>query len=77
MSSLAMIMATKGHSFTPATLNNWLVSHHGYESGDLLVWSAVDSLGKVHFQGIENPSMKTVINGVNAVGTPYSPRTRM
>jgi len=52
MSSVAMYLSTRGHSFTPGTLNTWLTSHGGYASSDLLVWASVDVLG-VAFQGMQ------------------------
>eukprot|EP00043_Microstomoeca_roanoka_P018980 m.207899 g.207899 ORF g.207899 m.207899 type:complete len:185 (+) comp16921_c1_seq3:2136-2690(+) len=66
MSSVAMLLNTRGVGFNPASLNNWLIQNGGYESGDLIVWSAVDKLGKTAFQGIENPAMSDVIDGLNA-----------
>ena len=48
MSSVSMALAGNGYKVggqtaTPATLNSWLRSHHGY-SGNLFVWGAVKSL---------------------------------
>lgn len=53
MSSLAMYLTTRGHSFTPKTLNEWLIGNGGYASGDLLVWSAANKLG-LSYQGQEH-----------------------
>jgi len=53
MSSLAMYLTTRGHEFTPHSLNEWLKGNSGYASGDLLVWSAADKLG-LSYQGQEH-----------------------
>jgi len=52
MSDVSMILASEGIKIegkesTPLTLNDWLVTHHGYISGDLLVWNAIAVLGDV------------------------------
>ncbi len=36
MSSVTMFVAGRGHSFNPSSMNQWLIQHGGYESGDLL-----------------------------------------
>lgn len=41
MSSVAMMLATKGASVNPASLDSWLTRNGGYESGCDIVWSAV------------------------------------
>jgi len=45
MSSVAMIMRTRGANVNPGTFNSWLRNNGGYVSGNLLVWSASDKLG--------------------------------
>jgi ABC-type bacteriocin/lantibiotic exporter with double-glycine peptidase domain len=50
MSSASMALKGTGHDFNPSSLNAWLKSHGGYVSGDLFVWSAINSLG-LNFQG--------------------------
>jgi len=50
MSSVAMSIATYGEMIygdlaDPGSLNKWLTSNHGYASGDLIVWAAIDALG--------------------------------
>jgi len=44
MSSVAMILKTRGVDVNPGTLNTWLKSHHGYAGGDELEWTAVNAL---------------------------------
>jgi len=45
MSSVAMILKTKGTDVNPGTLNSWLRNHNGYEGGDELMWASVDAFG--------------------------------
>jgi len=47
MSSVSMILKTKGTNVNPGTLNTWLRGHGGYEGGDELVWASVDAYGTV------------------------------
>eukprot|EP00483_Globobulimina_turgida_P007496 UN07510 len=63
MTSVAMMLGHYGvNNENPGELNKWLDSHGGYADGDLLVWSAVDSLGSPHpsYQGQEKPSVATL-----------------
>eukprot|EP00049_Salpingoeca_infusionum_P026476 m.25860 g.25860 ORF g.25860 m.25860 type:complete len:187 (+) comp8775_c1_seq1:113-673(+) len=66
MSSVAMMLKTKGANYNPGTLNEWLKNNGGYASGDLLVWSAVNKLGVVSFQAIENPDIASVQSGLSS-----------
>jgi hypothetical protein len=66
MSSVAMILRTRGVNTNPGVFNNWLRSDGGYASGCELVWGAADKFGKTSFQGIENPSFATTCSGINA-----------
>jgi hypothetical protein len=45
MSSVAMALTRYGANYNPGQLNDWLKSHSGYASGNLIVWGAVRSLG--------------------------------
>ena len=66
MSSLAMYLSSRGHAMSPHDLNQWLKGHGGYESGDLLVWGSVDSLG-ISYQGQEHDvSVATLTAGLEA-----------
>mmetsp|Transcript_30034 Transcript_30034/g.41248 ORF Transcript_30034/g.41248 Transcript_30034/m.41248 type:complete len:199 (+) Transcript_30034:39-635(+) len=66
MSSVAMILATKGCSYTPSTLNSWLKSHSGYANGCDIYWGSVDKLGCTAFQAIETASETEICNGLKA-----------
>jgi len=55
MTSVTNILAAEGvqlngQTITPASFNNWLKSHNGFASGNLLMWGAAASLG-LRFDG--------------------------
>jgi hypothetical protein len=64
MSSVAMILQTKGASKDPHTLNDWLNGNGGYASGCNIVWASVDKLGVTSFQAIEKASEDAICNGL-------------
>eukprot|EP01110_Echinostelium_bisporum_P011368 TRINITY_DN51_c0_g1_i1.p1 TRINITY_DN51_c0_g1~~TRINITY_DN51_c0_g1_i1.p1 ORF type:complete len:155 (-),score=55.27 TRINITY_DN51_c0_g1_i1:16-435(-) len=60
MSSVAMILATRGVSVDPSSFNSWLDGNGGYESGCGIIWSTADKFGKTAFQGLENASYDAI-----------------
>merc|ERR1711988_100318 len=60
MSCVAMILAGRGASVNPGTLNQWLTLNGGYASKDLIIWSAVDSHFRVSYQGQIKPDSSTL-----------------
>lgn len=60
MSCVSMILAGRGASVNPGTLNQWLTSNGGYASKDLIIWSAVDSHFGVSYQGQIKPDSSTL-----------------
>jgi len=66
MSSVAMILATKGWKGNPGTLNTWLKANGGYVSGCDIVWSTVNKLGLITYQGSETAAYSTICTGVQA-----------
>jgi len=66
MSSVAMILATKGAGKDPSSLNSWLKSHGGYSSGCLINWASVDALGYTKYQGKQTPTETEMCNGIKA-----------
>jgi len=66
MSSVAMILATKGAGKNPSSLNSWLKSNGGYSSGCLINWASVDTLGFTKYQGKETPTETEMCNGLAA-----------
>jgi hypothetical protein len=65
MSSVAMILATKGAGKDPGSLNSWLKSNGGYSSGCLINWGSVDKLGYTKYQGKESPTESEICNGLS------------
>ena len=51
MSSVAMMLATRGVSVDPASLNDWLINNGGFYDGCGLLWAVPDQFGVTSFQG--------------------------
>jgi len=66
MSSVAMMLNTKGAALDPSSFNTWLIHNGGYVSGCDIIWSKADSFGKTKFQGIEKAAEADICNGVKA-----------
>jgi len=65
MSSVAMLLVTRGWSGTPGTLDTWLTNNGGYANGCDLYWGSVDKLGHTHCMGFETASYADVCTGVS------------
>jgi hypothetical protein len=66
MTSVAMMLATKGAGKDPSSLDSWLTQNGGYSSGCLINWASVDRLGYTKYQGKESPSESEICNGLAA-----------
>lgn len=66
MSSVAMILATKGTGHNPSTLDSWLTSNGGYANGCNIYWGSVDAFGVTSFQGKQTASESEICNGLAA-----------
>ncbi len=66
MSSVAMILATKGAGQNPASFDSWLTQNGGYANGCDIIWSRADAFGKTSFQGIQRASESEICNGLSA-----------
>ena len=66
MSSVAMMLTTKGTSKNPGQLNSWLKSNGGYSSGCLINWASVNVFGTVTYIGKQHPSETEICNGLAA-----------
>jgi hypothetical protein len=66
MSSVAMMLNTKGAGTDPAALNTWLGSHGGYASGCNIVWGSVNAFGKVKYQSMQTASEANICAGLKA-----------
>lgn len=65
MSSVAMILATKGTGHDPGTLDHWLTYNGGYSNGCDINWSTVDAFGVTSYQGIEWASEDEICWGLS------------
>jgi hypothetical protein len=65
MTSVAMILQTKGAGQDPASLNDWLTNNGGYMDGCGIYWGTVDAFGVTSFQGIETADEDAICNGLN------------
>jgi hypothetical protein len=66
MSSVAMILATKGTGHNPSSLDSWLTQNGGYADGCNIYWGSVNAFGVTSFQGIETASETEICNGIAA-----------
>jgi hypothetical protein len=66
MSSVAMILTTKGANHNPGNLDHWLTQNGGYSSGCLINWASVDAFGVTKFQGHQNPTESEICSGLSA-----------
>jgi hypothetical protein len=66
MSSVAMIIATKGGNYNPGNLDSWLTSNGGYSGGCNINWASVDKLGYTSFVGKQSPTESEICNGLSA-----------
>jgi len=65
MSSVAMMLATKGVGVDPGSLNSWLDDNGGYANGCDIIWATPDKWGVTSFQGIETASESEICNGLS------------
>ena len=65
MSSVAMILKTKGCNYDPGTLDSWLTKNGGYANGCNIYWAKPDALGCTHFQSIQKASESEICNGLS------------
>jgi len=66
MSSVAMILSTKGVWKNPGQLDEWLTQNGGYANGCDIYWGKVDAFGVTSFQGIERANEQEICNGLAA-----------
>lgn len=65
MSSVAMILATKGAGQNPGSFDSWLTKNGGYANGCDIIWSKADAFGVTHFQGIETANESEICTGLS------------
>ena len=66
MSSVAMILQTKGCNKTPSTLNTWLKGNGGYANGCEIYWGKADALGCTKYQSMETSTESQICSGLSA-----------
>jgi len=66
MSSVAMMLATRGVNTNPGAFNSWLDANGGYANGCDLIWARCDAFGKSQFQAIETASEAAICTGIAA-----------
>lgn len=67
MSSVAMMLDTKGCHYNPSTLDSWLTSNGGYADGCNIYWGSVDTFGCTTYIGKQNPTESEICNGLDAM----------
>jgi len=65
MSSVAMILKTKGANYNPSSLDKWLTSNGGYANGCEIYWGKVDAFGKTSYQGMETADESAICSGLS------------
>ncbi len=66
MTSVAMMLKTKGVNVDPSSLDAWLTNNGGYAGGCNIYWAKVDAFGATTFMGIEQANESEICNGLNA-----------
>jgi len=66
MSSVAMMLNTKGVDTNPGVLNAWLINNGGYANGCDIIWAKADAFGKTTFQAMETASEDSICSGISA-----------
>ena len=64
MSSVAMILATKGAGQNPSTFDSWLTKNGGYANGCEIYWGKADAFGKTTYQGMETANESEICSGL-------------
>src|SRR3546814_2285343 len=65
MSSVAMILQTKGAGQNPSTLDSWLTQNGGYADGCNIYWGKVDAFGVTTYRGMQTANEQEICNGLN------------
>lgn len=65
MSSVAMMLKTKGANVDPSSLDSYLTQHGGYANGCAIVWAKADDFGVTTFVGIQKANKQEICNGLS------------
>jgi len=66
MSSVAMMLNTKGVNVDPGSFNTWNQHNGGYASGCDIIWQKSDAFGKTKYQGKQKASEAELCAGIAA-----------
>jgi hypothetical protein len=64
MSSVAMMLATKGVNVDPSTLDSYLSNNGGYANGCNIYWGRADDFGVTTFVGMQVANEQEICNGL-------------
>jgi len=67
MTSVAMMLKTKGANVDPSSLDSYLTNNGGYASGCDIIWAKADDFGVTKFQGIEYADESAICSGLNSM----------
>ena len=65
MTSVAMMLKTKGAGVDPASLDSYLTTHGGYANGCNIIWARADDFGVTQFRSIQVASYNEICNGLS------------
>lgn len=65
MTSVAMMLKTKGAGVDPSSLDSYLTHNGGYANGCDIIWAKADDYGVTKFQGIEYANEQEICNGLS------------
>lgn len=65
MTSVAMMLTTKGANVDPGSLDVYLSDNGGYVNGCDIIWAKADDYGKTTFIAIEQASESEICNGLS------------
>ena len=65
ISSVAMMLATKGVSVDPSSFDIFLSDNGGYVDGCDIIWAMADAYGVTSFQGIEYADESAICDGLS------------
>jgi hypothetical protein len=64
LSSVAMMLASRGVAIDPGSLDSWLTQHGGYSGGCNIAWGAVNAFGRATFIAIQTVNEGDICNGL-------------
>jgi hypothetical protein len=65
MTSVAMMLTSKGTNMDPGALDSYLTRNGGYANGCEIIWSAANNFGTVRFVGMQVANEWEICNGLS------------